>query len=317
MSLVRPNAVLTVDGQRLSAAEAALVRAELRLGLGMHDALELLVWPRSKLASPSVGGSVTLSLGDKDSEDDVFSGEVAAVQPSADGILVEAIGATIALSRQRLCRTWVQQSVADIVNDLAGSATVDEVEGDLQLEVYTVDDRRTAWSHLVELAELVGADLGASAAGGLRFVPPKTGDASVTLRFGAELLGFTAGPAPQPTAATVGAHGAASEAGSDDWHWLLRAPNPSGSSGGRMRTPGAVRTRDAADSIAQSLADRASRAQVRGRLVAVGRADLRPGDLVDTSDLPSDPGTLRVLDATHVLDARTGWYTAYSVEGAS
>jgi hypothetical protein len=85
-----------------------------------------------------------------------------------------------------------------------------------------------------------------------------------------------------------------------------------------MRIAPAIRTRDGAEAAAQALAARAARAQSHGRLVLVGRAALRPGDLVEVSDLPAgDSGTMRVVAVDHLLDTREGFLSTVTVEGAN
>lgn len=315
MSLSRPNAVLTVGGQDYSAAEAALVRLKITLGLsGSHDAAELTLWPASKLKDAAAGDILEISLGEQDGEDAVFTGQVTEVLAGADALVVDGLAATVALSRARRSQTYVSQSVADIVKDLASDIDVDEVQGDLQLEAYSLDDRRTLWSHVLDLAALTGADVGCSADGGLRFAPFESGSADVSLRYGADVLAWHAGPRAAPTAPTAVASGAASDQGSEKWHWLTRDP-ANGTAGARVVA--AFRTRDAADQLNQALSDRAARAALRGQLFLVGRAGVRPGSRVEVTDLPTgDLGTLRVLSVEHVLDARSGFTTALTVESA-
>ena len=315
MSLSRPRAVVTLDGRSLTSAEAAVARVRVVLGVGgAHDPAEVVVWPDSLLSAATPGSALAVALGEEGDEEDVWAGEVADVSSGPDGVVLDGLAGTVGLARERVSRTYLDQSVADVVRDLAGSAPVDEVGGDLELPAYTVDDRRTVWAHLRELAELSGADLGSAPNGGLRFVPPRTGMADHTFRYGAELLAWIAAAGSAVAAPAVAAHGAASEAGAEQWHWLRRSP---AGSGGALRVPAAVRTRDAAEAVAQALAARAARAAVRGRLRLRGTPEVRPGDLVDLSDLPSgDPGTLRVLRVEHVLDGRTGFITSLDVEGA-
>jgi len=316
VSLVRPNAIFTLAGRDYSAAEAALVRLEIHLGLsGAHDSAALAVWPRSVLAEAAPGDTLAISLGNLDEEEAVWSGEVTALRAGPDGALLEGLAATVALSRARRSQTWTSQTVGDVVRDMASDITVDEVQGDLQLEAYSVDDRRSLWSHLLELAALTGAEVGCSPDGGLRFIPIQPGAADVTLRFGAELLGWHLGPGSAPTAPSVAPSGAASSAGSEKWHWIQR--DPAGGASAPVRVIPAFRTRDAADQLGQALSARASRASLRGHLTVPGRADLRPGARVDVSSLPAgDPPTLRVLAVDHVLDARAGFTTTLTVESA-
>jgi hypothetical protein len=151
----------------------------------------------------------------------------------------------------------------------------------------------------------------------LRFVPVRTGSANLTLRHGAEVIAWRLAAQAAPDAPAVAAYGAASEAGADQWHWILSSPAPQ-ESGPFLRLVPAVRTREGADAMARALASRAARAATCGRLGLVGRADVRPGDLVDIAGLPGNsPGTLRVLEVDHLLDSGQGFMTALTVQGAS
>jgi hypothetical protein len=318
MSLARPNALITLSGQNYSAAEAALVRMRVALSVrGAHDCVALTLWPSSKLASAQTGAKISIALGPSGSEADVWSGEVNAVAASPDALTITGLAATAALSRTRISQTYLDQSVADIVRALAASVDIDEVEGDLNLAAYTVDDRRAVWSHLLDLAAMAGAEVGANSSGALRFVPVRTGSANLTLRHGADVIAWRLAAQVAPDAPAVAAYGAASEAGADQWHWILSSPAPSGN-GPFLRVVPVIRTREGADAMARALAARAARAATGGRLGLVGRAGVRPGDLVDITGLPGNqPGTLRVLGVDHLLDSAQGFLTALTVEGAS
>jgi hypothetical protein len=304
--------VITLDGRSLTSAEAAVARVRVLLSAGAHDRAEVLAWPASKLAAATPGSALALALGDDGDEEDVWGGEVVEVAAGGDGVALDGLAATIALSRQRISRTYLDQSVADVVNDLASGVAIDEVGGDVKLPAYTVDDRRTVWAHLLELAALSGADVGSAPDGSLRFVPARTGSADHEFRYGADVLAWRTATAAAPAAGGVAAYGAASEAGADQWHWLLREP----SGDAPLRVVAALRTREAASALATALADRADRAAVRGWLRLRGAPEVRPGDLVEVKDLPSgDPGTLRVTSVEHVLDGRAGFVTTLGVEG--
>lgn len=311
MALSRPRAILTLDGRRLTSAEAALVRLRVLLTLGEHGPAEVLLWPSSKLAGAQPGSRLVIALGSEGNEEDVWSGEITGTAAGADAVALDGLEGTVALSRQRVSQAYLNQSVADIVRDLAGSAAVDEVSGATTLPAYFVDDRRSVWAHLLELARIVDADVSASPAGGLRFVPARTGTPDHRLRHGAEVLGWWTGAASEPPAAAVAAYGAASEAGGEQWHWIRRPSGPGG------QFVAALRTKDAAEAMARALSNRAARAAVRGRFRIVGRPSVRPGDLLAVADLPTgDPGALRVRSLEHVLDARQGFVTTLEVEGA-
>ncbi|HEX6748282.1 MAG TPA: hypothetical protein VF092_13380 [Longimicrobium sp.] len=313
MSLSKPRAVVTLDGRSLTSAEAAVARIRVLLASGAHDRAEVLAWPASKLTDATPGSTLALALGDEGDEEDVWSGEVVEVAAGEDGVALDGLAGTLELSRQRVSRTYLDQSVADVVNDLASPVSVDKVGGDVKLSAYTVDDRRTVWAHLLELAALSGADVGSAPDGSLRFVPPRTGAADHRFRYGADVLSWRTSAASAPTAGGVAAYGAASEAGAEQWHWLLREPAGTAP----LRVVPALRTREAAEALADALAARAARAAVRGTLRLRGAPEVRPGDLVEVQDLPSaDPGTLRVTGVEHVLDGRAGFVTTLRVEGS-
>jgi hypothetical protein len=242
-----------------------------------------------------------------------LSGTIATVSQTATTIVLEGLGSTAALSRTRRSQTYVSQSVADIVRDLAAEVDVDEIQADLKLEAYSVDDHRTVWSHLKELAELSGAELGSSASGGLRFVPVRSGSATRKFRHGAEVLEWKIESDPAADSLGVAAHGAGSEAGQQKWHWILR--DPLGSGAKPSRVVGAFHSRDAADQLAKALDARAKRGALDGWLRLVGESKVRPGEIVAVTDLPGDdPGPLRVVEVRHALDA-AGFLTHLAVEG--
>ena len=310
----RPSATITIDGKSLTAFEAGLVRLTVEMAHGTHHTAELTLWPKSKFADSSAGAPITLALGVDGDDGDLLTGEIAGTGGNSTGVRLDAVSATIALSRARKSQTYVSQTVADIVNDLASDVDVDEVSAGLTLSAYSVDQRRTVWSHLVELASLAGADLGCAASGGLRFVPPASGPGSFRFMFGATVLEWRLANLTPPSVPKIAPNGAASEQGSDKWHWFLF--DPVGQGADPTRVVGAFHTRDAADALAKSLEDRAARAAVRGYVRLVGDAGLRPGEVIEIKDLPGPvAGPFRLLTVQHTFDARYGFYTDATVEG--
>jgi hypothetical protein len=338
VTLGRPSAVVTVDGRRLTSAEGAVVRVRVRLGRGpAHDDAECVCWPSSKLASASAGSTLAIALGNAGDETDVWTGEVMGVRRAPDGLALEGLAASVALSRTFLSQTFVDLSIADVVRQLAAAAgvPVDEASGDTTLSAYAVDDRRSAWAHLNDLAELAGADVTVTEAGALKFAAPAPaagggglgglveqaaalvfGGGASGLRYGANVLGWRATTRKAPDSASVAAYGAASESGSAKWHWIRRDPDPAGS--GPTRIVPAFRTRDAAGALADALSTRAGRAARRATVVVVGDATLRPGQTTTIADIPGDPGgDLRLLAVEHALDGDAGFVSRLVVEPAS
>jgi phage protein D len=315
MSLSRPNARITIDGSELGADEAALVRLRIDLACaGAHDHAELLLWPRSRFADAAPGAAMAIALGERGSEAAVWTGELSARRQQPDTIVLEGLAATIALSRSTRSQSYRDQSVADIVRDLAGNVAVDKAEGELTLNAYHVDNRRPVWSHLRALARLVGADLGSAAGGGLRFVPAAGAVTPTPLRFGADLLDWQIAAVATPSAAAVAAQGAASEQGDARFHWLTH--DPVGAGAGATPLAAALATRDGAQTVAKALEQRAQRAAFSGSVLIAGRPALRPGDAVELVDLPGgNPGVMRIRAVRHTLDARSGFLTRLQLEG--
>ncbi len=337
MTLTRPSAVVTLDGQRLTSAEGAVARVRVHLGLGpAHDLVECICWPSSKLKGATAGGTLTVALGGVGEEQDVFSGEVSDVRLAPDGVVIEGLAATIALSRSYVSQSFLDLSIADIVQQLADAAgvAVDDVSGDTVLSAYAVDDRRPVWGYINELAQLAGADVVATVSGALKFAAPASADsaggvsgalagaaslllggASTGLRFGANVIDWRAATRAVPDPASVAAYGSGSESGSEKWHWIRRDQDAVGS--GRARVAAAASTRDAASAIAGTLALRARRAARRSTVTVTGDASLRPGQVTQVRDLPGDAGgELRIVAAVHALDGDSGFRTRLILEAA-
>lgn len=319
MALLRPNALVSIAGRSLSLAAGAIVSVRVSLGLQpAHDGVSLQCWPGSKFAAAAPGDALSVKLGAQGSETLVLTGEVLAVHQRPAGLGLDGVSATIALSRLYKTASHVNPSVADVVRDLVGGAAVDRIDAPLQLGAWHAENRLCVWQQLQALARLAGADLGSAADGGLRFVSPRPQGAPQRLRYGAQLLHWDLARSASPTASTAPAaapHGAGSEAGSARWHWLSH--DPVGAGADPARAPGALANRDAAQAVGQALGQRATRQGRAGRLLIVGDASLRPGAVVQLTDLPgADPGALRVLAVQHRLDHSSGFLTRLTVEGA-
>jgi len=315
MTLGRPSVKITGAGLTLTASEAGLSALRIRLSRGSHDEAELLLWPRSKLVSLRPGDELSIQLGYVDQEVDVWAGVVSTARYEAGALVITGHAPTLLLSGERKSRTYVSQTVADIVRDLASSITVDAADVTTTFSYYAVDHRRSVWGHLLDLAELCGAEISCSPTGGLRFQPVNVAPTRVRFRYGAELLSWRVGTNREPDAGTWVPHGSASDAGAARWHWVHSDPT---AGAGEARVAGAFHASDQADALSNAARDGAKRAAVGGEIELVGRADLRAGDAFSLADLASgDPGPLRALAVLHELDAARGFRTRVQVEGAS
>jgi phage protein D len=320
MTLRRPEATLSFDGSRLSAAEAALTELRVELGMGgAHDRFAAAVL-RGSAAIVALGATAEIGLGYQDAVETVLTGEVTAIVREPWGAVIEGLAATITLSRARVGRSYVGQTVASIADDLvsSGQASTAEVAAPLELSAYHVDEQRSVWSHLRDLARLAGCELTADASGGLNVRPPKSGLADHTVRGGAEVVNWVAGPRRIGDAEIgVVPYGAASDQGSDKWHLLLKEPDGSGGSDAPALVPAALRAREGAQGLADALSGARSRRATRGVLIVLGDPAIRAGDLVELTEMPAgEDAMLRATSVTHVLRGDSGYLTVVSGEAA-
>lgn len=316
MALPRPAAALVVDGRELSLPEAAAVSITVEGSvLGSHDRAAIVLGPLSPWLDLAIGATVEVSLGLADDDHTaVLTGQVEGVRQLTWGTLIGVLATTVKLDRLRIGRCYTAQKVGDIVRDLCGAAglTTGDVDDGPTLGAYHVDERRTGWRHLRELAALLGDELASGAAGEVHVRAPRTGSAQHTLRAGAELLDWAAGgQAATADPLPVGPYGAASEQGSDAWSLIQHAPGGTGP----HRVLPAVRDRDAAAAIDSAATAAHQRSTVRGRAVATGVPAIRAGDLVELDDVPRAAATYRVLRARHRIDAG-GFRTILDLEAA-
>jgi hypothetical protein len=311
----RPSVILTLASRTLNASEAGLLSLRVLLARGSHDAVELSLWSRTKLASASPGDTLAVQLGFEGEEEDVWRGEVTSVEHGERSLVIMGHAPTVALSRRHRSQTFLAQSVADIVRDLASAIEIDQVDADTDLAYYAVDHRRSVWGHLLDLAELSGSEITTSPSGGLRFLPVNALASTTRFRYGAELLSWRVGSTAQRSAPSFVAHGSASESGSEKWHWVNADPS---AGAGKAQVSGAFHARALGEALSSTAASRARRAGVRGEIELVGQAELRAGAVFSLADLVSgDPGPLRALSVAHSVDGARGFRTLVRVEGAS
>ncbi|HKE20255.1 MAG TPA: hypothetical protein VKB80_35520 [Kofleriaceae bacterium] len=322
MTIGRPAVELTVDGRGLSAPEAALAALRVELGLGSAlDGFTALLSHQSPVADLDAGAAVELALGYGNDTEVVLTGEVAVVERLAAGVRVDGLAATCALARTRAAQAYLDQTVADIVRDLLDRAELDAgtIDASLKLSAYHVDERRTLWATLVDLARLASCDLRASGDGKVHFHPPRSGPtADHTLRYGADLIAWSVGPrAPAGDPPAIVPFGAASEEGAEKWHIVLREPD-GGSPSAYTRVIEALRDRDGATALEQGLRRAATRRATGGWLAMVGNPAVRPGDVIELSGMPNgEDGTVRALAVTHRLDGVSGFRSLVTVEGVA
>lgn len=316
--LFRPSARIERDGAALSAAEAGMVRAEIACGLGEIGEATLTIWPRSRLANLAPGARLAIALGPAGQEALVFTGQVAQVARTAAAVILWAREPTAALETRFASRAYLNQSAAAIARDLTATVETETIEADLALAQYAVENRRDAWWHLRDLAGLAGCDLTAAPDGKCILRPAGRGGTH-TLRHGAEVLSFETGERLADPHMAVAAHGGASGAGPDRWHWI--APDPLGAYPEPTRILTPLATDDAATAAGKADAARGQARAKFGRVQLLGDAGIRPGDGIDLREaavagVPAEP-LWRATHVRHCFDTAGGFVTDVDLEGGS
>ncbi len=333
-----PHVSLDVDGRALTGPEAAAIAVRVHVGAGdAVDAAEIVLGRQSPVVGTTPGAPVEVALGYDEEAEVVLTGEVDRVQQRPWGIILEVLALPARLQRLRIGRSYLDLTPADIVADLAGEADVatDELVGTATLSAYHVDERRSAWRHVQDLARLAGAEVCTTAdgsltmravgnAGGLGGAVGAAASAATSVlglggdwRFGAELLDATVVPTRPDVAPAVVAYGAASPAGADKWHLLLKEPD-GGAPSGPTLVPAALRDQDGASGFADGLAALGARRATTAEIVVVGRPEVRSGDDVSIADWPhGDPVALRVVSVEHDVGRDTGFTSRVRLEEAA
>lgn len=308
----RPSARIEIAGQSLSSAEAGLRYLAVDLGLGRHGSAQLTLWAGSKFSDVVSGDACTIALGSEGDETQVFCGQVSVRRQQTDGVVIEMLDTSSALSRTRQSITFEESSIDDIVARLTTEVGIG-VTSDARetLAIYYVAAHRTLWDHLRDLADLTGRDLSVDASGDLVFLESGSG-ADHSLRYGAELLDWTIEAGETPRSTTFAAHGTASQSGT--WHWI--GTDPLGKDPGQARVVGVFSDQSLADTATEASAAYASRASLQGTVFVTGNTALRPADSITISDLPGgDPDPLRIRTVRHRFGGERGFTTVLGVEG--
>lgn len=318
MTIDRPSATITIDGQDLSLAESATAALFVAATTASaHDRATLTLGPGSPAldAAPDAHVEISMSAAGAESEGLVFTGSIARVAHQPWGTEVHALSASSALDRVHVGRAYLSRTVGDIVADLLGEAGVasGDVAAGATLPVFYVDEVRSAWRHVCRLASLVVGELTSAADGSINLRPARTGAAGHTYRAGAELLSWAVGRQQDLVAArSVGPFSAASEQGAEAWSLVHHDP---GGSGAHLVHP-VLRDRDLAQSVDDATAAARASAGGQGWAVVTGDASVRAGDLVELDSVERAEATYRVVTVRHQIDL-TGFSTTLRLEGAA
>lgn len=258
-----------------------LVSLALDLGLApCADLATLVLAGGGQAPTVAAGDSGSISLGYADQSPVlVCSATVAAIRRGLGGALqFAAENGGGKLSRLRLNQSYEQQSAGEIVHDLAEQAGVetDSIESGSDFPFYVIDDRRSAFGHIAELARKCGFGAWFSAEGKLNFAPLPGGEPVQRFTYGADILALTLRQAPAlPTGFSLAGEGAAGGQGQDAWPWLVKDPagvtaQAGDADGARRISDPSLRSAEAAQAAADGHMAAAALTTVTGRIRVPG-----------------------------------------------
>ncbi len=337
----RPIFELTVGAGSPEEWAGRLVAARVRAGLA-PAADEAVLWLSPEGDRPAVGDALTLALGYEDGgrglasalgavgggrgPSRVFTGTVASVEPTLSGLQVRALNGGAKLQALHVWQWYEAQTAGDIVRDLVAQAGVSPgaIESGVRLPAYVMDGHRHAYQQVAALAWLCGFDAYLTPEDELVFGPFTKTTADHTFVYAEDMLALRVDQgAPAVAQVTVIGESPASVQGDETWHWLAsdwssyQGKAGSGSPALLVQAR-AARTQEAAQALADGLLDQATRGATRGILRALGRAEVKVGDVVEVRSAPAAAlnGLYQVVGVRHRLDRVSGFLTTLELIAA-
>lgn len=308
---------------------------ELAVELSMDMPADRFVLELGQVGSfqPELGDAATIELGYAPDGDEtrseepvqVMAGTVVEREPGLVTERVIGFSAAQALLRTVVDQTYEETTAGEIVRDLAERAGVETatVEDGERFPAYVVDGRRSAWHHARELADLQGFDLYVDAEGALVFQRFAGGATRHLFEYAKHVLALDRRSVPERAAGVraVGESPGASR-GDESWAWLTKDfARWQGEEGEGepvlLLERRALRTSRTAALAAVAAHTALRRRAVTGRLLALGRPQVRLGDALRLAGVPEEgvDGTYQVRGVTHRLHKERGFTTEVAFRG--
>lgn len=269
--------------------------------------------------APGVATTIELGYASDGKLTQVMSGAIAAVEPGLTTRRIVGYSKASALQKTCINQTYESKTAGQIVRDLANRAGVEvgNVEEGIQFPAYVIDDRRSAYHHLHDLAALCGFDLYVNAEGKLMFHKFVGGKTVHMFEYAKHIIELDINQtSPRAGQVEVFGESPAGQQGTESWAWLTKdfsgSKGKAGSGGSMLMVENAVlRTRDAANSAAQSAMEAIQRRVLCGRLLSLGRPEVKLGDAIRLSGMPekSMNASYQVCSVRHHINKKAGFTT--------
>ncbi|MCK4790719.1 MAG: hypothetical protein KAV87_43690 [Desulfobacteraceae bacterium] len=261
--------------------------------------------------------SIELSVGDVSNK--IMTAKVQKIDSSFGLTTITGRTGMQKLATTRLNQIYENQSLSQIVNDLAGLAGVDtgEIETGNTYPYFVVHESKSLLKHIREQAIREGMDVYFDNENSLIMKKFNKSSADHIFRFGKEILDlelfnhqminehiFVYGESPS------------SNQGPDIWHWIAKDISPfQGEAGDSVKLlsiqDSAIRTKDAADTYAASKLGAIMDHSTFGRLKILGNPSIKLADAIEIKDAPKPElnGLFKVTLVRHIVNKQKGYLT--------
>lgn len=271
------------------------------------------------------GDAVSIELTAGDSSTKVMTAGVQSIRSSFGLTWITGTTGMQTLACTRVNQVYSNQTLSQIVNDLASQAGVDTgtIDDGSTYAYFVAHESRSALAHIRQLAALEGMDVYFDASNQLNVTAFQKTSADHTFYYGIDILDLELTHIDGPVAhVTAYGESPASNQGSDTWPWLVKDLSPflgDAGSGDQMLTFGdrAVRTKDAAGLAAASKLGTIKDHSARGRIVLMGNPDVALGDAFEVKGAkqPELNGLFKVTSVRHTYSKQRGFLTEAGFSG--
>lgn len=271
------------------------------------------------------GDQLTIELTAGDRTGKVATADVRSIGASLGQTRIEGATGKQKLANTRLNQVYENQTLKQIVSDLASQAGV--AAGDLDTgssySCLVVHESRNLLNQIGELARRDGLDVYFDQENKLTLKKFNKLSADHTFFYGIDVLDLQM-RTHQPVSDHLVVYGESpsSNQGKDTWHWLAKDLSPfRGEVGKGLNTltiaDGALRTKDAAANLATSKFGAIKDHSTRGKLKILGNPQVRLGDAIEIKQAPKPElnGLFKVVSVRHVLNKYAGYLTFIDFSG--
>jgi hypothetical protein len=271
------------------------------------------------------GDALTIELTSGDSSAKVITTEVQSIESSLGRTTIVGATGKTKIATSRISQVYQNQSLDQIVKDFASQAqvTVGDLGSGSSYSYFVADESRNLLRQIGQLAKRNGMDLYFDADNKLTLKKFEKTSADHTLYYGIDILDLRL----MNTQASgdhllVYGESPSSNQGSDTWHWFAKDLSSfRGELGQGVKTfamqDSALKTKDAADSLATSSSGALKDQATQGMLKVLGNPALKLGDAIEIKSVPKPElnGLFKITSVRHVFNKRDGYSTWIDFSG--